>query len=72
VSGQVDKVFKLAGRDRQEVLDLACAAAKDEAISAGADPAAVEIVEVEEVPMAYLTEPVVRIRVKAAGPLGRM
>lgn len=72
VSGQVDKVFKLAGRERQEVLDLACAAARDEAISAGADPAAVEIVEVEEVPMAYLTEPVVRIRVKAAGPLGRM
>lgn len=72
VSGQVDKVFKLAGRDRQEVLDLACGAARDEAISAGADPGAVEIVEVEEIPMAYLTEPVVRIRVKAAGPLGQM
>ncbi|GAA4559365.1 hydantoinase/oxoprolinase family protein [Pseudonocardia xishanensis] len=72
VSGQVDKVFELAGRDRQEVIDLACAAARDEAISAGADPAAVEIVEVEEVPMAYLTTPVVRVRVKAAGPLGRM
>lgn len=72
VSGQVDKVFKLAGRDRQEVLDLACGAARDEAISAGADPRAVEIVEVEEIPMAYLTEPVVRIRVKAAGPLSQM
>ncbi|CAB4892300.1 unannotated protein [freshwater metagenome] len=70
VSGQVDKVFKLGGRTREEVIEEAVSAAKDEAISAGADPAAVEIVELEEVPMAYLTEPVIRIRAKAAGPLG--
>ncbi|SNR65527.1 Hydantoinase/oxoprolinase [Haloechinothrix alba] len=69
VSGQVDKVFKLAGRTRQEVTDEATTDARNEAISAGADPAAVEIVEIEEVPMAYLTEPVIRIRAKAAGPL---
>ena len=30
----------------------------------------IKIVELEEVPMAYLTEPVIRIRAKAAGPLG--
>ena len=70
VSGQVDKVFKLDGRDRTAVLEEATNAARDEAIRAGADPAAVEIVEVDEVPMAYLTEPVIRIRAKAAGPLG--
>jgi N-methylhydantoinase A/oxoprolinase/acetone carboxylase beta subunit len=70
VSGQVDKVFKLAGRSREDVIAEAVAAARDEAISAGADPAAVEIVDLEEVPMAYLTEPVLRIRAKAAGPLG--
>ncbi len=70
VSGQVDKVFKLAGRTRAEVVEEATTAACDEAISAGADPTKVEIVELDEVPMAYLTEPVIRIRAKAAGPLG--
>ena len=70
VSGQVDKVFKLGGRTREEVIEEAKSAARDQAISAGADPAEIEIVEVDEVPIAYLTEPVIRIRVKAAGPLG--
>lgn len=70
VSGQVDQVFQLSGRTRQEATDEAKTAARNEAISAGADPAALEIVELEEVPMAYLTEPVIRIRAKAAGPLG--
>ena len=70
VSGQVDKVYKLGDRTRQQVADAAVAAAKDEAISAGADPAHLQVVELEEVPMAYLTEPVVRIRAKVAGPLG--
>ena len=70
VSGQVDKVFKLGGRTREEVIEEAKSAARDQAINAGADPAEIEIVEVDEVPIAYLTEPVVRIRVKAAGPLG--
>lgn len=70
VSGQVDKVFKLGGRTREDLIEEAKSAARDNAISAGADPAAIEIVEVDEVPIAYLTEPVIRIRVKAAGPLG--
>jgi N-methylhydantoinase A/oxoprolinase/acetone carboxylase beta subunit len=70
VSGQVDKVYRLGDRTRQQVADAAVAAAKDEAMSAGADPAHLEVVELEEVPMAYLTEPVVRIRAKVAGPLG--
>lgn len=70
VSGQIDKVYKMAGRTRKEIADEAIAAARNEAISAGADPSALEIVEFEEVPMAYLTDPVARIRCKAAGPLG--
>ncbi|MTD12772.1 hydantoinase/oxoprolinase family protein [Nakamurella sp. YIM 132087] len=70
VSGQVDKVFKLGNRTREEILAEATTAASDEAVSAGADPDEVEIVEIEEVPMAYLQDPVVRIRAKAAGPLG--
>jgi hypothetical protein len=41
----------------------------DEAVRAGADPDRVEIVALEELPLAYLTTPAVRIRAKAAGPL---
>jgi hypothetical protein len=40
-----------------------------EAIKAGADPRTVEIVDVEEVPLAYLPGNAIRIRVKAAGYL---
>jgi hypothetical protein len=39
------------------------------AVAAGADGERVEIVEQEEVPLAYVTEPMVRLRVKAVGPL---
>ena len=69
VSGQVDRVYKLSGTTRDEIRAMAMATACDEAISAGADPNRVEVVEVDEVPVAYLTEPVIRIRVRAAGPL---
>jgi hypothetical protein len=44
-------------------------AARSEAIAAGADPDSTEVVELEEIPMAYLTEPVVRVRAKCAGSL---
>jgi hypothetical protein len=39
-------------------------------VAAGADPGTVQIVEIEEIPLAYLTSPAVRIRAKAAGALG--
>ena len=48
----------------------ACDEARVQAVRAGADPESIEIVEVEEIPLAYLTNPASRIRVKAAGPLG--
>jgi hypothetical protein len=41
----------------------------DRAVSAGATKEGVQVVEIDEVPLAYLTNPAVRIRVKAAGPL---
>jgi len=40
------------------------------AVAAGADPGTTAIVEIEEIPLAYLTSPAVRIRAKAAGALG--
>lgn len=71
VSGQVDRVFKLGRGGRDAAIEEAVAAAKDEAIRAGCDPSEVQVVEIEEIPLAYLTDPVTRIRVKAAGPLNK-
>ena len=69
VSGEVDRIFKPGPGGRSEMLDEARQIAHDEAVRAGADPAGVEIVTLEELPLAYLTTPAVRIRAKAAGPL---
>jgi N-methylhydantoinase A/oxoprolinase/acetone carboxylase beta subunit len=70
VSGEIDRVFHLGEGGRSAALDEARAEACDRAIRAGADPSQVDVVELEEIPLAYLTTPAVRIRVKAAGPLG--
>ena len=70
VSGQVDRIFHLWADGRAAVLAEACGEAREHAVAAGADPKTIEIVEMEEIPLAYLTTPAVRIRVKAAGALG--
>ena len=70
VSGQVDRIFHVGPGGRQAALDEACEEARERAVAAGADPATVRIVEREEIPLAYLTSPAIRIRAKAAGALG--
>jgi N-methylhydantoinase A/oxoprolinase/acetone carboxylase beta subunit len=72
VGGQVDRVFQLGRRDRRAVVDEACGMAYERAVEAGADPAAVKVVELEEIPLSYLRDPAIRIRVKTAGPLGSL
>ena len=70
VSGQVDRVVHLSPGGREEAIREACDEARERAIEAGADPERVEIAEIEEIPLTYMAAPTVRIRVKAAGPLG--
>ena len=70
VSGQVDRIFHFGPGGRTAALDEASQEARDHAVAAGADPATVQVVELEEIPLAYLTSPAVRIRAKAAGALG--
>jgi N-methylhydantoinase A/oxoprolinase/acetone carboxylase beta subunit len=72
VSGQIDRIFHLGPAGRQGAIDEACDEAREHAIAAGADPSTVAIIEVEDIPLAYLTSPSVRIRAKAAGSLGGM
>ena len=69
VGGEVDRMFAVASGMRTSVLDSAKQEAVDRAIAAGALPESVQIVEVEEVPLAYLPGNATRIRVKAVGDL---
>ncbi|MBI2237753.1 MAG: hypothetical protein HYU54_04405 [Actinobacteria bacterium] len=69
VSGEVDRVVHLGPGGREEAIRDVSEEARDRAVQAGAEPNGVEIVEIEEIPLAYLTTPAVRMRVKAAGPL---
>jgi N-methylhydantoinase A/oxoprolinase/acetone carboxylase beta subunit len=70
VSGQVDRIFRIGEGGRRAALDEASEEASERAVAAGADPGTVQIVELEEIPLTYLTSPSVRIRAKAAGALG--
>jgi N-methylhydantoinase A/oxoprolinase/acetone carboxylase beta subunit len=69
VSGVVDRVFSYEKLGREGAL----AEAKDEAIrqavAAGAQPASIQITDVEELPLEYLPGSAVRVRAKAVGDL---
>ena len=69
VSGQVERVFSLSEMSREQALHQAKTIATEEAVKAGADPATVHIVEIEDVPLAYLPGNATRILAKAAGDL---
>lgn len=69
VGGEVDRVFAVDPGRRDVVLDSAKQEAVDRAVAAGADPSTVNVVEVEEIPIAYLPGNATRIRVKAVGEL---
>jgi N-methylhydantoinase A/oxoprolinase/acetone carboxylase beta subunit len=69
VSGQAERMAWYRAGGRRAAIEEACESARRQAVRAGADPDRTEIVDVEEVPLAYLTDPAVRIRVKAAGPV---
>jgi N-methylhydantoinase A/oxoprolinase/acetone carboxylase beta subunit len=69
VSGQIDRIFHPGPGGRDAMLEEAREEARERAVASGADPETVRIVELEEIPLAYLTTPAVRVRVKAAGTL---
>ncbi|GGP01527.1 hydantoinase/oxoprolinase family protein [Nonomuraea glycinis] len=69
-SGRVDTIMP-AGESRSKAIERVKEEAVARAVAAGADPAGVQIVDLLEVPLSYLSEPAVRVHVKAAGPLTR-
>ena len=69
VGGECDRIFSLAELSREDALEQAKQEATNKATAAGASAETVDIVDVEEVPLAYLPGNATRIMVKAVGDL---
>ena len=69
VGGQMERVYSLESSGRAEAIADCSAGAVERAVAAGADPATVEVVDVEEVPLTYVPSNATLVRVKAVGNL---
>lgn len=69
VAGEVDLIEILDGRIEGDIMRRAETEALIAAIKNGADPDDVKVLEVEKIPLQYVTNKATRIRVKAAGKL---
>ncbi len=69
VSAEIDQLFSIDGDSREATIEAAKADAIGAAVALGADPEATEVIALEELTMAYMTDNIVRLRIKAAGPL---
>ncbi|WP_311083251.1 hydantoinase/oxoprolinase family protein [Paenibacillus polymyxa] len=67
ISGQYEQIYIYSREPREASLQDAQEKAVKQAILAGADPDTVELVEVEETPLAYHPENATRLRVKVVG-----
>ena len=70
VSGEVDHVFR--DMDRDELLRQAEEMARARAVAAGADAETLKVVDVEDLPLAYLPGNAVRARVRVVGDIARV
>ncbi len=69
ISGEVDRIFALEALSREEALEAARNEAKKKAVAAGAIPDSIELLDQEDVPLAYLPGNATRVRVKVVGDL---
>src|SRR5690606_37228620 len=69
VSGEVDQVFAYERITREDAIRAATREAQARAIEAGADPATLQTLDMDELPLAYMPGSATRIRVKVAGDL---
>ncbi len=65
VSGEVDQVFSDMGRDA--AIEAATKLAQERAVLAGADAETLSVVDVEDLPLAYLPGDSRRVRVRVVG-----
>ena len=69
VSGQSDQLYDLEDRSRSDALDLAKQRAFDDAVTNGADKTSLSVLSIDEIPVAYFSKDIVRIKVTVAGDL---
>jgi N-methylhydantoinase A/oxoprolinase/acetone carboxylase beta subunit len=65
VSGEVDQVW--SGVAREEAIDRATVLAREKAVAGGASAESLRVVEVEDLPLAYLPGNSLRVRVRVVG-----
>lgn len=70
VSGEVDQVF--SGLSREEAIMEATRLARQRAILAGAEENKIELLDTEDIPIAYLPGNSRRVRVKVVGDIARL
>ncbi|MBV8619845.1 MAG: hydantoinase/oxoprolinase family protein [Curvibacter sp.] len=69
VSGESDRVMHLNGIGREDAIAQVRDEARARAEAAGADPASISVLDVEDVPLAYSSGNATRIRVRVVGDL---
>jgi N-methylhydantoinase A/oxoprolinase/acetone carboxylase beta subunit len=67
VSGETDQVYR--EMTRAQAIAAAEAQAVERAVAAGADPATLQTVDIEDMPLAYLPGNALRVRVRVAGAM---
>ncbi len=67
VSGEIDQIF--AEMTREAAIENARRLANERAVSAGASPASLSTVEVEDLPIAYLPGHSLRVRIRVVGEI---
>jgi N-methylhydantoinase A/oxoprolinase/acetone carboxylase beta subunit len=70
VSGEVDQIFQ--GLTREQAMAEATRLAEAKAVTAGADATTLSVVEVEDLPIAYLPGNALRTRVRVVGDVARL
>ncbi|CAD2071538.1 hydantoinase/oxoprolinase N-terminal domain-containing protein [Jeotgalicoccus meleagridis] len=68
-SGEIDQLWSLDNKTRDEAIEEAKSVAMERAIEMGADSSDTKIVDIEAVPLSYLPGNVLRVQAKAAGSL---
>ncbi|MBP2097605.1 hydantoinase/oxoprolinase N-terminal domain-containing protein [Enterococcus rivorum] len=69
ISGQYEQIYIYAKTERSDCLEDAQNKATEQALLAGAIKETIELVEVEEIPLAYHPENATRLRVKVVGKM---
>ena len=69
IGAEAEMVYSRGDQGRSTAHDEVRRQAIKRAIAAGAEEATIEITEVDEIPISYLEDPIVRLRVKAVGEM---